>query len=393
MLRILTTLVVATLFAAPLEPAGAQDVLYYKFDAGGGRKVVNYYGHSGIAPLEARLVSQNGYANSTLWATGNPGSALKGSETVGRDVTLVSDCYPQHAGSFTIAFAFKNRRVMTRPSRPELVTAGGGSNLNRFICFINSQANNNLGFEGWASVSSPATLQTTPDVLTPHYSRWVHVAAVFDNATRSVRYYVDGQLADTLSMGNYTARIQAGENPLRIGFGSRDGSVDIDEFRLLYRAATASEVQAWAQPSHFAADGRYGRACYPRGRSVLLESNRAQAGLPTPGNGRYALKLYGPVGSTFQLALGTSRTRLFSLPLPLDLAFVHPALSGCVWEADADIALLPGAIGATGEVTVPLPIPNVAALAGFRLYSQALLTNTAINTMMTSNGFSVIVGR
>lgn len=186
--------------------------------------------------------------------------------------------------------------------------------------------------------------------------------------------------------------VQPSRDNLRVGSVDTNGSYDIDEFRFRLGTATAAEILKWATENP-AADSAYGQGGYPKGRPVLLDSNSDTQGPPRLGNSKYALELYGLGGTSYILTLGSNRRWFGTMPLPLDLAFLDPALSGVGFESSADLAWLKGAIGSSGRAVVALPIPNVTSLNGFTVYSQAVLYNPTLKRWLASNAFATAIGK
>jgi len=100
----------AFLVLAIAVSVASQDVLYYKFEAGGGKKVSNYAGHTGIAPLEAPILHSSRYPNCTLWTQGQYGTALMG-DPMGLETRIKMDTGWDcgFTGSFTVATFLKMR--------------------------------------------------------------------------------------------------------------------------------------------------------------------------------------------------------------------------------------------------------------------------------------------
>jgi hypothetical protein len=93
------------------------------------------------------------------------------------------------------------------------------------------------------------------------------------------------------------------------------------------------------------------------------------------------------------LGLGSNRTKLGALPLPLDLGLLHPTLSGCLWESSIDIAILAGLLNDAGAGVVQAPIPNDAAWIGASLWNQSLMVHALTSAVMTSNAWVSSIGR
>jgi hypothetical protein len=109
------------------------------------------------------------------------------------------------------------------------------------------------------------------------------------------------------------------------------------------------------------------------------------------GNSNYRLTLYGLPGSVVALGMGSNNQVFGGAPLPLDLKILTPQLSGCFLRTSGDLVRF-GRIGSTGALSFALPIPNLPAASGAKLYSQALLDSSILKTTMMSNAYSTVVG-
>ncbi len=372
----------AIALAALLASTGiAQDVLYYKFDDPGATPI-NLAARSGIAPGEATINSRNA---TPPWVPGRFGTAFSGGAASTTWQYVDTGYNVAFQGSFTVAFFCRNRVPLPSTSGA-VIFRGPGSN-GRFIADVSGSTQDLLirGFGG--SMRSDGTF------LSKTMSGWVHVALVADWTNRVVRLYIDGVSGIPLPLTTMPF-VDPRDGPLRIGktSSSTTGSFDIDEFRLTLRAASAAEVQRWAT-TDTAADGPFGAACHPRGRVVLLDSNEATHGPPAIGNARYALELFGLAGTDYTLMLGTNRLRFAGLPLPLDLKIVDPGLAGCLWHTSGDIASFTGRLDAAGAARLALPVPNVPAIVGINVFSQAVLYSGALSRFMSSNAFVSAIGQ
>jgi hypothetical protein len=99
---------------------------------------------------------------------------------------------------------------------------------------------------------------SSPAVLIPHKGydlhaaakkNWVHIALVIDATAGEATYYVNGGPMQTTKIsGSVNLPTSTGVN-FRIGAHTSTSSAfnyDIDEFRLLNRAASQTEIQGWA---------------------------------------------------------------------------------------------------------------------------------------------------
>jgi hypothetical protein len=230
--------------------------------------------------------------------------------------------------------------------------------------------------------TTPLDLNLTADIKTPAMTRWVHVALVVDTSRTQATWWVDGvaQAPIALSVG---ANLVSTLN-FRVGAQNSTGTAapyDIDEFRLLQRAASPLEVRAWASRTQ-AADSRFGTGCNAALASV--------SGPPTLGNNAYGLGIGGTPFDPYVLSVGTSRVNFLGVPLPLDLGAVFPGLVACLWHSNLTLVFA-GFTDNQGGATVPLPIPMDLSLDAASLYSQALILPTGFEA--SSNGFASSLGQ
>jgi hypothetical protein len=360
-----------SLFAAFSLAAGAaaqNDVLYYKFDAGGGTKVINYAAAPALAPTEGTITA----TNTQSFAAGRFGLAsLKGAESAATHNFVDTGWNGAFSGSFTMAWFMKQQTPL--PNTLAYYLFGGGTT---FRVFTSGAAGSGLIVGGWGS----SNLNLTTDIRTPAATRWVHVAIVVDATVMLATWYVDGAAQTPIPI-TQSPNVVAGAN-FRVGMHTRltTGTFwDLDEVRFLNRAASTAEVLAWSMTTR-AADGAYGKGC-----GATLAS---AGGPPALGNNTYRFTLTGAPSAPFILAIGASRLALGPVPLPFDLGALSPGLAGCNWETSTNL-IFGGALDAGGNGTFPLGIPNDPALLGAAVYNQALVLGSPLQS---SNPFAVSIG-
>ncbi|MCC6672674.1 MAG: LamG domain-containing protein [Planctomycetes bacterium] len=366
-------LLASLLLAAAAPVAAQQDVLYYKFDETGGKKVVNYASGSGLAPAEGSLVGNN----TPQFQAGRfgPGCLSGGTATTAAGSTYVATGYQNSmtGSSFTVAWYMKQRTAP--PSTSYFFYSNAG-----FRSFTGGVAGRGLYTRSWNTAGgTPSDLILTTDVQTLAAANWVHIALVVDATALTATYYIDGvaQTPITISAGatNTTAGLFTAA-----GFSTTNGGLyDIDEFRFSKRAASAAEILAWKTQTS-PADGPYGKAC---NGGTLASSG----GAPKLGNMAYTLNLGGGNGA-YALGVGINRLSLGGVPLPFDLGAVFPGLAGCLWECSGDLFVNGVVVG--GAVTIPVPIPASPSLDGVPLWCQAIIVGTG--TQQTTNGLAIGIG-
>ncbi len=355
------------------------DVLYYKFEAGAGKKAINYAAGSGIAPAEGTFKST--YPGGGSWALGKFGQgAMLGSHFDPKNPGTSNGAYynylntgwiPKFTGSFTVAWFMKERS----PQRTlNYVFSGVGS----FRCFTNGVAGKGLWVRAWGG--SPADLKLTYDIQAAARSKWVHVALVVDWTAKKATWYIDGKAQAPISL-SAGANVN-GNTPFKIGqhtTTSYSFNYDLDEFRFSTRAATPAEIMAWATKD-LAASGKYGKGC---------GGTLSGTGVPNVGK-PFLLDLTGPASSPFFLSLGLSRTKFGPLTLPFDLGTVIPGMSGCNWESSM-LVVMAGALNSSGRGKTALPVPNNPIFVGTTLFNQALMVSSG-NKLSTTNGLAAAIG-
>ena len=373
---------VATFVCAGLFTTGmTQDVLHYKFEAGTGESIINYAARSGIAPALAMGVSL-GQTTTLAWTDGRFGRAYRGTTFASPSSGVDTGWDGGFSGAFTFATFLRLRQPI-----PTNDLANFARNDTGWSAYV--RGNDGKLYVQWGSRDRG---NTAANVLALAANGWVHVALVADPTTQIARFYINGAPEIPIAMGSRPVQLDPGVTPMRLLGSTLDGSFDIDEFRFRLGVTSAAEIARWANDD-VAADGPFGRACYPRGRLVLLESNAPVQGRPSIGNANYAIQLYALPGSSFQLGVGTSRTNFGPVTLPLDLSGVGPNLNGCLWYVSVDVGIIPGVIPATGVSTIPAGVPAVSGLVGVDLHLQAFLRSGVLQRFMTSNAFVVSIGR
>ncbi len=355
------------------------DVLYYKFEAGAGKKAINYAAGTGLAPAEGNFVST--YPGGGSWALGKFGQgAMLGSHFDPKNPGTSNGAYynyldtgwvPKIKGSFTVAWFMKERS----PQRTlNYIFSGVGS----FRCFTNGVAGKGLWVRAWGG--SPADLKLTYDIQAAAKAKWVHVALVVDAAAKKATWYVDGKAQAPITL--LAGAIVHGTRPMKIGqhtTSSFSFNYDLDEFRFSNRAATPAEILAWATKD-LAAAGKYGKGC---------GGTLSSPGVPVLGK-PFFMDFTGPASSPFFLSLGLSRTRFGALTLPFDLGAVIPGMSGCNWESNMTV-ILTGALNSSGKGKAAVPVPANPIFVGATLYNQALMLSGG-SKLSTTNGLGMAIG-
>jgi len=355
--------------AAPTPGAPAPRVneeLFYKVDESGGLRAINF---ALALPREGQIVSNT----PSIRVPGRFGTALAAGTTTpsATNNRIESGWAPgQITGSDLTWAAFL--RVGNSHPAVSLTYVFGIPTALQFRVFTGTTT---LVTSSWTT--SAPVLRTVANVYGMASAGWVHVALVIDTSRSTATYYINGVAETPIAIaGGFTANVTA----LNVGqqLPTLAASIyEIDDFRLLTRAASPAEVASWASAST-AADAAYGAGC----GATLSSSN----GPPTLGNATYSLDVSGPSGAVGALAIGALRHDLLGIPLPFDLGLLFPSLPGCNWESSADV-FVPIALP-SGSASVPLGIPNNVSLQHASLYTQALVFTTSPSS---SNPFAVSI--
>ena len=376
------------LAVAAVAPLPAQDIIYYKFESGGGTSVINYAHDEPSVPREGAVwTSPSGPTLEEPWGPGVYGGGFApGSRPwVGAEIDTGWD----HSVTGDLTVAFFVRVIHPLPAGDGGILCGGAANRGPGgITMSISNISGRVGYVGfsWRPGSGSQSVDLQRNIYSLAFTRWVHIAINIDRSARVARWYVDGipEIPQAIGVWN---NIAGASNHFNIGQWD-DSYYAFDEFRVSLRNVPAAEVLSWAQ-DELAAHGAFGTACHPFGRNVLLDGT--SGGLPALGNANYALAVYGLPQSSAVLLLGASNQSLSGISLPLDLGAVFPELNGCFLRSSAEAAL-PGTVGPTGALAFPLPIPDAPRLVGTVLYSQALLTSSILSTTMLTNAYASSIG-
>ncbi|MHC4516362.1 MAG: LamG-like jellyroll fold domain-containing protein [Planctomycetota bacterium] len=245
-LFLLTGLVV---FSASVQ---AQNILYYPFLRGTGTTVQNLWaGTTSPAPAFGTIVS----TNTKQWVPGRIGLALSGRESTSKEnyintgwKAVLNPLSPILTGDFTIAWFIKKR--INPPSASYMF-----GNIGSFRCFTAGVANNGIYLRAWGG-STPTDL-ILPDSSKPGgydiqggaTGKWLHVAIVVDSNAGKATWYIDGMPQHVITITG-SARVMPSNSAFEFRVGKHTSTVaspfDIDEFRVLNRAAAPFEILNWS---------------------------------------------------------------------------------------------------------------------------------------------------
>ncbi len=364
---------------APLAPAlMGQDVLYYKFDAQGGNKVINYARSSVKGPNEGTLMGNASVAQ--RWAKGLYNGALYGGETSRwktRQNYVDTGWDGVFTGSFTVAWFMKLRGQQAGINDLSYAFSGVGP----FRCFTNGIALKGLMVRGWGGKD----LWLTADVQSLAAKRWVHVALVVNDKAKVAVWYLDGKAQAPIKITK-TPKVSKGKHAFRVGFHETLATpfqYDVDEFRFSRKATPALEMAGWARGTQ-AADGPYGKAC--GGSLGPLYPGQ----IPWTRTGKYGVRASFTRAGPVVFLLGSSRTSLLGFPnlLPFDLGPVFSGLKGCPLQSSMEFVLATS-VGKSGVVDFPLPIPGNSKYTRMTLYVQCLLLNAG--KQESTNGWAISI--
>lgn len=260
--RILSRVLFVCLFLCGLSTATVAqtvtDLIYYPFLRGTGNTVQNLYRTTGNpVPSTGTFVTTN---TGGAWEkNGVSGPCMRGKDTTSTSTYNYIDTGWKGGmtGSMTVAWFMKLRTDLgflsnNLPNIGYFITGYGS-----FRMFTGGVANKGFVIRNWGG--SPADIYLGGGYVIPHKgydlhaaakNNWVHVALVIDTTAGEATYYVNGgPMQITKISGSVNLPTSTGVN-FRVGAHSSLSTTfnyDIDEFRLLNRPASQSEIQAWAQ--------------------------------------------------------------------------------------------------------------------------------------------------
>jgi hypothetical protein len=313
----------------------------------------------------------------TVWPAPSPytftdgrfGSSLKASPYMGATGNSVHTGWNGPCqGALTLAFFLRNQLANSTGSyspvagQPGWSIATGGS------------AGAGLQLHGWGGPDLNATFATSLCSM----SGWNHFAVVVDPAAGQARWYHDGALAVTTAI---TGGVSLGTGELLIGsdYVNSCGSMyDVDEFRMLGRAASAAEILSWCQaPS--AAVQVFGA---PAGVTIDTMT------LPTSGS-NVTVNVNAQAATVFVFAAGFSYASNGSQQLPADLGALSPLAAGRMLLVAPQATMFGVLTGGQGQLT--LGMPQSAQLRGAQLFGEAFGVTPA-GTIDASNAIALRVG-
>lgn len=323
------------------------------------------------APREGRIVSNQ---PASAWTAGRFGRGFAGlARTPNLFNRVETGWAPGINGDFSCAFFLRVSGTGPAPSDNDLigVPVTGGSRIHSGGSVLMAESVD----------ASRTTYSTNANIWQMASSGWVHVVFVVDTNRGTATFYVNGARDATISMSG-GATISAADFWIGQHDSAQRGSVyDLDEVRVLLRAATPIEVQTWAQDS-LATDTEFGVGC----RGVMRSLN----GPPQLGNGSYAMVFGSLPNALGMLAIGGSWVSIGTIPLPFDLGVVLASLRGCLWYTSSDLTF-PFALDGQGGGAFGLGVPSAQVLLYRPLYLQALFTDGASEE--TTNAVAVSIGR
>lgn len=351
-------------------PAGAQSAekLYYKFEAGGLVRALNYAADN--TPNEGKVVT----TNSQAWVTGKFGRFAMGGRESGKSIYADTAWNGALSGDVSISWFMKARS--SHGTSPSYFFSG----VNAFRCFTGGAAGKGLRLAGWGGPD--VTLNT--DIQALAASGWVHVAILIASGN-NVQWFVNG---NQVQIDPITANlsVSAGANPFRIGAHtdlSATTAYDIDEFRVVESWVGPATVAAWNNDSS-AAHTVYGKPC---GASISPFNS-----LPKLGNTSYGIDLVAPPGAICCFGFGSNMIKFMGADIPFDIGNLVSAGAGCFIENSIDIEEILGTVPPSGRGGLRVPIPNNAFLKDLTFYIQGIYID--VNLKITAaNGIAISIGR
>jgi hypothetical protein len=346
--------------------AAQQEIVRYTFDSTDTMNVLNYATGPGAAPRFGTA----SWPEFFMYTPGRTGNALHSSTFGGASGRYVyTGWYGPHQGALTIAFFLKNYAANSVAEYSPITGQPGWSLAS------GGPAGPGLQLTGWGGPDLNASFGVPLCSMTG----WNHFAIVVDPAAGNATWFRNGAPVSTTPIAT----------PASLGTGSLlvgtdhvtwcGGLYHIDEFVMLGRAATPTEIATMATASA----ALVATIEHPSAATLAASS------LPQVGNAGFALEVDGPANALFVLAAGSSYALLGMAPLPLDLGTALPAAAGQMLLVAPQVTA--AGVLPKGEAAVPLPIPAQAPLLGFNLFAQAITLGA--NGVAASNALAIRVGQ
>lgn len=381
------------LVVSPVPAAlSAQDFIHYKFDTGCTTEVINYA--TGAQALPANGVLET-TSTTSPWTTGAFGTALDGggSGFYNRVRTGWDPGTQPISGDLTIAFFMRETTspgtslsyLMGAPSGGIRMFTNGVAGRGLYQRLILASGGNGTN----ASIANDFFLPGgVSDVQTLAAAGWVHIAIVVDATAQTADWYVNGMSVLQLT-GVVGGASLTNAGPFTVGYYSNASYYAFDEFFVSLRALTPTEVMLLSL-SPRGGDGTFDSDIASQCGTSTLRGNGTA---PSIGNSTYGLDLRSTATGAWSLNIGTSRCSIGGgvIPLPLDAGTITPLATGCWILTDSVVSVSGPASG--GAVSIPLPIPTVANLAGTNLFVQGLaLGFVPAPSIEATNGLAIGVG-
>ncbi len=352
----------------------SSEIFYYRFDEAKGSTAANDYAASKRAPAQGNIVQKA----KKLWVKGRFGTAMQGAEpataTTSAHNYLDTGFVGKLSGSLTICWHMKRRSTL-QSSKAYYFVSGEGL----FRIFTNGIVSKGLSIRGWGG----ADIDFKTDVQGGAVTEFQHLAVVIDGTKKKAELYLDGVSKETISIA-VPVSVPARKLGFRVGAHTRLATTsfwDLDEFRLLERAASVREIAHWST-----AVLSYGKGC-----GATLSAGTG--GLPRIGNAQHRLALKATANTVGILAVGLSDQKLFGVvPLPMDLVALFPGFKGkgCFWLTSSEL-FFPVTVTTTGDANLPFPIPAQTALLRISLYNQCLVGFGKKGKEESSNGLQLTI--
>lgn len=180
----------------------------------------------------------NGGVTPTTDRKGNANSAMQFNGTNGFILVKSSDSFPSTA--ITTAFWF-NRKGINATGLENYI-----SKERSFSTYIYADAT--IVSQVWLGSPGQWTQWSAGSYKVPFDNKWTFYASTFDNSTKTVKVYINGELVNTLNETNANAIVRTSTNDLYIG---RNGSSsvyfikgELDDIRIYNRALSDFEIQS-----------------------------------------------------------------------------------------------------------------------------------------------------
>lgn len=385
--------IVMPFFVTAIGPTSntlSPQILQYQFDEVRGSAVANTASETRVRPFGTVTVAGWQADPGRAGFRGNePGAGCLGRATQPPAPSVVTGWSPRITGDYTVMWWQRMYAPASGGQQHYLWQSTGSGRP--FECVLESDGLLTCVFRD-GSGGRQQSLVTSETRVDQRLGTWMHVALVVDRGAGTARFFVDGQPENrSRSFTPDPGELTPGDDLVLGGPHPTNGSqhaqaftllADIDDFRVYDGARSGAQIQN-DMLAEVATGGHYANGC-PGPAGVPRIAANGPPVLPSP-TLAITLRRAQP-GVPAALLVGFTARAWDSITLPLDLSPV--GFQGCLLETAAHLVF--GTSTGSGDITLPLPLPNDPSLAGAHVYAQWLVFGTP---GATSAGFDLNLQR